>query len=563
MAMLPLLTVLLCAALIELGWLAMWPLSASLSHSPLFTSELLQTHPSVQQLLDLTLRGAHRVLPQLTATPIADPLGSASYAAPAAALAAVMLWLAATYALALIILGRWGSASRLWLFVVVVGALVFQATLAWLPGVFSQDTFSYIAYGRVAALYDLNPYIWPPSVLRDPVVPWVAEVWRTYPNPYGPVWVGVQWALARISGGLSISDEALVYRFFANVLLLTNLGLALQLSGRITRLNAGQRTTALAALAWNPLLLFETAANAHNDVLMVTFSLLALLVFGSRSRGFLATAAMTLGALVKYLSGPGLVWLTLASVARARTWPRRFVRVLMIALISIGLALVLAAPWLELPDSLDPLFEETGNVGYVNALPDTFLLMLVGHAPATLDRARGVERVVILIMFAAYLLWEARSVWLDPTRRGIARGLVRACLVYILVVSTSVQTWYFCLPVAVVVLFGVRSGLTQLCLAYAALALPALYLSYYLRDATPGWVFVGYAFGPLLVLLPMLTSHGRRFLVRSDVPVGLDHVALDPRSHADAQPAGALARDEPGGPERGPGPLRGVPQADE
>jgi hypothetical protein len=296
---------------------------------------------------------------------------------------------------------------------------------------------------------------------------------------------------------------------------------------------------------------------------MVSFTLLALLLFGSRARGILAIAAMTLGTLVKYLSGPGLLWLTLASAARARTWPRRFVRLVVLGALALIIALVVAAPWLELPDSLDPLLDETANVGYVNALPDTFLLMVVDRAPPSLNQARGVERVLVLTLFAVYLVWEARRVWLDPTRRGIARGLVRACLVYILVASTSVQTWYFCLPVSVVALLGVRARLSQLCLAYAALALPALYLSYYLRDATPGWVFATYAFGPLLLLLPILTSNGRRFLVRSDVSVGVDNVAVDARGHADARPARTLARDEPGGPERGPRALRGLPQADE
>ena len=42
-----------------------------------------------------------------------------------------------------------------------------------------------------------------------------------------------------------------------------------------------------------------------------------------------------------------------------------------------------------------------------------------------------------------------------------------------------------------------------------ALALPALYLSYYLREKTPGWVFLVYGFGPLLVLLPDLVARFR------------------------------------------------------
>jgi hypothetical protein len=36
---------------------------------------------------------------------------------------------------------------------------------------------------------------------------------------------------------------------------------------------------------------------------------------------------------------------------------------------------------------------------------------------------------------------------------------------------------------------------------YSILALPALYLNYYLRDSTPGWVSVVYGLGPLLPIV--------------------------------------------------------------
>jgi hypothetical protein len=69
-----------------------------------------------------------------------------------------------------------------------------------------------------------------------------------------------------------------------------------------------------------------------------------------------------------------------------------------------------------------------------------------------------------------------------------------------LLVSTSVQTWYLCLPVSIAVALGWRRRLTQITLAYSVLALPALYLSYYLRELTPAWVFLVYGASPLLLL---------------------------------------------------------------
>jgi len=489
-----------CALILEVGWLALWPLSATLSHSALFTASLVESHPLIQSVLQAT----SHLAPGLAQSTLTDPLGADAYVVPATLFAALMLGLASVYGLALLLLNflQGVGSVRAWLAVIIGGAVLFQATLLLLPGVFSQDVFSYIAYGRLAAIYDLNPYIWPPSVLRDPIVPWVADVWRTYATPYAPLWVNLQWLLARLTAALPIADQALVYRGLGNVLLLTNLALVWRLLGRLTPLSPTQRVTSLAALAWNPLLLFEVAANAHNDILMVTFCLVGLLLFRATSKGTLTCIALTLGTLVKYLSGLGLIWLALAAAARLDSWPRRARRVAVLMALSIAISLALAAPWLELPDSLDPLLNETAGVGYVNSLPDALIVLLADRTGAALEPARNLERVLAIVAFTVYLAWEARRVWAEPGRAAIARALARSSLVYVLVASTSVQTWYFCLPLSVALVLGWRRGIARISLAYSALALPVLYLSYYLRDSLPPAIFIAYACAPLAVLLP-------------------------------------------------------------
>jgi hypothetical protein len=280
--------------------------------------------------------------------------------------------------------------------------------------------------------------------------------------------------------------------------------------------------SALAALAWNPLVLFEIAGNAHNDVLMVTFCLLGLLLLERSERGVSSTLAFSLGALVKYLSGIGLVWLAFASAARARTWPVRIGRIAALAALSLACALLFSAPWLELPDSLDPLLTETAGVGYVNSLPHALLGWLLGD----------LERPLVLGAFGVYLLWETRCVWSEPTRTAVARALARSSLVYILVVSMSVQPWYFCLPVSIAITLGVRHPLARVSLGYAALALPALYLSYYLREQTPGVVFVVYAFLPLALLLPEALATRTRARAHVPAAIRVRHDEQRPRGHA-------------------------------
>src|SRR5438270_7216435 len=55
--------------------------------------------------------------------------------------------------------------------------------------------------------------------------------------------------------------------------------------------------------------------------------------------------------------------------------------------------------------------------------------------------------------------------------------------------------------------------------------------------------------------------HERRFLVRPDVPVGLDHVTLGARGGPHARPRRALACHEPGGAQRGARPTGRLPSA--
>jgi len=522
----------LLALLLELGWLALWPLSAALSHSAEFTSEVLATYTPAARVLHLSLRATRLILPEASDTPIREPLGSAAYIAPATALAVVMLFLAAVYVLSLCVLERGLGARRGALWLVLAGALMFQTTLVFLPGLFSQDVFSYIAYGRLAAIYDLNPYVWPPSAIpRDPVMPWVAEVWRTYAAPYGPVWLDVQGLMARVFGSTSIVDQAMTYRLLANALLLANLGLAWIALGRLTHLDRAQRTTALAMLAWNPLVLFEVGANAHNDVLMVTFSLQALIVFARSSNGVLSGAGFTLGALVKYLSGVGLVWVAVASAARAVSLKEQLLRLAVVGLFSTALGVAVVWPWLELPDSLEPILAETVGVGFVNALPDGLALAVADQVlgPAGVPSAqaheltRSAERLLVLAIFGVYLIWEARRVWSDANVAAVVRASARSCLIYVLVVSTSMQPWYFCLPVALTVLMGWRSGLSWAIVGYSVLAAPALYLSYYLRDATPFGVTLVYGLAPLAPVLAAWFVRRARTRPHEPAAAGVGH----------------------------------------
>jgi hypothetical protein len=135
-----------------------------------------------------------------------------------------------------------------------------------------------------------------------------------------------------------------------------------------------------------------------------------------------------------------------------------------------------------------------------------------------------------------------RRVWSEASPAAVARALARSSLIYVVAVSTSVQTWYFCLPVSVAVALGCRWRVTQLTLAYSVLALPALYLSYYLREATPLWVNLVYGLAPLLLLVPDLAARTR---ARPHVPAA--ETVGDDEQRARPHGAARAVVEEPGG----------------
>jgi len=508
------------ASAIELGWLALWPLSLPLSHNADFAPLYLATHPAVGSTVSALFALAQAALPGLTASPPTWTESRAPFVLPTIGFVVVTAWIGLIYLAAIFLLhrGRVGSGA---LGMVIGFGLLFQATLFLMPGLFSQDIFGYLAYGRVAAVHEVNPYIWPPSVFKDdPILPWVAPLWRPFPNPYGPVWTDVMWLVAQFTRDLSVVDQVLTYKVVSNALHLINLALVWRLSGYLLPRFGPARITALAVFAWNPLVLFEVAGNAHNDVFLLLLLLLALLAIAGRStrrrsRQHAAAAALfTLSALVKYLSGLVLPLFAVAAVASARTLRGRVARLGLIG-VAVGVVSVsLFAPWLELPDSLVPLVEQTSGVRYANSVPDKAALLVADHIlvqqtgsiAAARDTARAWMKVISMATFLIYLAWELRQQWRGAAVAGLdlatlVRGAARVSLAFILVVSVWVQTWYFVLPLGLCAILGWRSSLTRATVMLSTLALPVFYTGYYLQQSAPDFIYFVYAAVPLGVLL--------------------------------------------------------------
>jgi hypothetical protein len=516
-----LLGLLLLGLAIEAGWLLVWPLSLSLSHNRQFVVEYLIQMPLPRAIFQQLFAWALPFIPYLTTTSDRPVQTTEAFVLTTSAIGVA-------YVGALTLLHRGRLPLRTAQVTVVGFTALFAITLLFMPGLFSQDLFGYLVYGKIPASYGLNPYIWPPSALpNDPLLPWVAPIWRPFPIPYGPTWVDVSFLVSRYVSNGTIVDQVLAYKVLATAVHAVNLVVTWWLLKRVgpAQSNPRARLTAWTLVAWNPLVLFEVPGNGHNDSLMIGLMLLGLasLVAARSPRGIqrvrppvtqvFTMVCFTFSALVKYLTGVAGAFFLVAAARQAPRGSARLVRILTLGVVGGIIAAMLFVPWLELPDSLDSLMEQTGGVRYANALPDKVALtvsdQILAPGGMVLEDARDLVRVVTkwitFLGFLAYLAWEARNVWqrsTSPSRAALALALAvaRSTFLYIIVVSVWVQTWYFTLPLMAGVFLGSRAILMRLVTAFTLTALPCLYWAYYLQERTPDGVYFVYAAIPLAVL---------------------------------------------------------------
>jgi alpha-1,6-mannosyltransferase len=532
----PLLLLVAAGVVMQIGWMGVWMLSYRLTHGNDFTFTYLTTHDEVWRKLYDLLVLADKLSPGIEPPQILDAVVNP--------LAGAFVVTGIGYLAALTLLNRGLAVARGSLVVILAFVIVFEVTLFSMPGLYTTDIFSYVMYGQIAGTYDLNPYIYPPSAFPgNPMVNWIHPIWHNAVSVYGPVWTDISWVLARLTGSWGLLYQVFAYKAFMNVVFLVNLALVWWLVGRFAPDGGGRnaRLTAFTLFAWNPMMLFELAGNAHNDGLMVTFLLLSLVPLsygwnrlrrpqtdvGPGSRAwFSATIFVALSALVKYVTGVVGFFYLVAWLRREPTWGRRLGWLVGVGVASLVVTLVLFWPWLKLPEVLKPILDAAGGVNYTNSLPDLAALTVADQildpqhlAPfQTHETVRFWMKMITRVLFVAYLIWEVRQVWRQAavdSRSAVVAALTastRAFVVLLLLVFTWVLAWYYMWPLALGTMLGWRSVITRVVVALSLTCLPIFYIHHYWSDNMPGALLFFYIVPPLLV--PFVELGRRRWAHR-------------------------------------------------
>ncbi len=176
----------------------------------------------------------------------------------------------------------------------------------------SNDVFPNLAYGRLATL-GRSPAATSASDLSadDPFQRLVDPQWRGRVSVYGPV-------LNAISGACARTGQLLpAFVLFKLAMLAAALATLVVFYGFCRKLGA-QGAWAFSLLAFNPLLAWEVAGQAHNDGVML-LAMAGFLWAAAAGKQWLASLLLALGFAAKFAVAP-LLLLHLLSVLRRSAW---------------------------------------------------------------------------------------------------------------------------------------------------------------------------------------------------------------------------------------------------
>ncbi|MEM8533156.1 MAG: hypothetical protein AAGF95_20085 [Chloroflexota bacterium] len=353
--------------------------------------------------------------------------------------------------------------------VFVYGAILvlpaaFVGVLLFVHPATSIDVYDYLFRGRMLASYEANTFVQVPRDFEeDPLFEYVA--WRGAVTAYGPLWERMSWVTARLAGEsptTSASADALLPLLFAYKTL-GAFGFLLcgaAIWGALGVISPSQRWLGLYLWLWNPLVLWESVAAAHNDAWMALAIIIAVWALAPRhtpsaysrvspaipAGGLISLQALTLGGLIKYLT-PFLGPLALASsLRRLPTWRLRWRLIVFGGLICLGFVVAAYAQFWAGWET----FRNIGARG--NLFTASWLASFQAYLETRIgeDRSEQVASVFGSALLLLGMLWATWRSWEAPMK--VAEHMLWLLLWFLFVCNPWFQPWYLIWLVALAAL---------------------------------------------------------------------------------------------------------------
>jgi hypothetical protein len=307
---------------------------------------------------------------------------------------------------------------------VLIAVAGLNAVLLLAPPLFSTDVFSYVAYGRIGAMYGSNPYLHGPNAIAlDPAYTFIAARWVATPTVYGPLFTAMSYVLAPLNVGLNV----LAYKVIAAGSSLT----IVLVVWKAARLRGVNPVRAVVLVGLNPVIVVYGVGGGHNDLLMVALLLAGVYVL-LRNNGQASGALIVAATAVKLTAG---ILLPFVFAHNAQGRGGRGIRAV---LVGVAVAAVLGgilsfAVFGSGPIHLADTLEQVQHGGGLNSFSG-LLLTLVG-----LGHLSGPVGLVLQVAFAICVAWLVMRVWKGELDWITGAGWATAAL---LVTAGLLLPWY-------------------------------------------------------------------------------------------------------------------------
>jgi hypothetical protein len=341
-----------------------------------------------------------------------------------------------------------GQTSRRWGTTMMIFAAAFFVILALAYPIGAADVFDYMLGGRILAHYRVNPYTHSGADFMpgDPFAPY-APYYR-HPSYYGPLWALLAAGTNLLAGAGNLLANLWAFKALALIFYLADVGLIYLI---VRELRPDQALDAALLFAWNPLVLFETAVNAHNDVVMMAFVLLAVYLF-QRQRYHGMIAAVVASVMIKVASAFLLPVFVLAALWALPNRQRRIVFLITGGLVAMGVTALLYLPFWEGKQILT-MGRRFGM--FTSSFPT--LLMLLLRFRLSHESAKQIASSLATGVFAAFYVWQ---VW---RLRSSVESLIHTSYIltsfFLLFICLWFQPWYIIWVIALATLLS-RPGAT-------------------------------------------------------------------------------------------------------
>lgn len=344
--------------------------------------------------------------------------------------------------------------------VVIGGGALFSGLLWWIYPIGAADLFDNIGHGRVFGVYGANPFHTPPAAFPDdPFLPYVA--WRRSVSAYGPAWeVPAAW-VARLAGDGLIAN-VLLFKLLAGIFLAASVVLV----ALILRRHAPEQALAgVLLLAWNPIVLYETWGNGHNDMALVFWILLASWAL-TRRHYTLAILALVLGALVKFIP---LLLLPAAGLIGLRDLPHPRARLRFLLVSGLATVALVVLAYVPFWAGLATLTVERRMHLYTTSLP-AMVWALFSPAVGATVAAQWIALVAAAVT-VTWALWQGVIAWRNRDWLSFPQAAFSVLIFYLLLTCLWFQPWYTLWPLGVAALLPPGHAVRLAVLfGYAALA---------------------------------------------------------------------------------------------